>query len=82
MLYGTFKPFRFYSFCRSVFLKYADRGLVNDRYYYNMNMSLFTGLFWFSNIFLIAISQGMMWVHILKYGESPFQNLYKYWAGL
>ena len=64
-------------FSRSVFLKYADRGLVNDRYYYNMNMSLFNGLFWFSNIFLFAINQAILWVHFFKYGESPFKNAYR-----
>ena len=35
---------------RFVLIKYADRGLVNDRYYYNMNMTLFKNLFWLSNI--------------------------------
>ena len=70
-------PFiEFESFSRSVFLKYADRGLVNDRYYYNMNMSLFNGLFWFSNIFLLTINQGMIWVHYFN-GESPYQNTYR-----
>ena len=65
---------------RSVFLKYADRGLVNDRFYYNMNMSLFNILFWVSNIFLFATNQGMIWVHIIKHGEnwSFFQNTYRY----
>ena len=71
-------PCTCFSFCRSVFLKYADRGLVNDRFYYNMNMSLFKVLFWVSNIFLLTINQGMIWVRIIKHGQSNFQNTYRY----
>ena len=65
-------------FSRFVLLKYADRGLVNDRYYYNMNMTLFNILFWLSNIVLFAINQGMIWAHFVKHGRSLFQNAYKY----
>ena len=66
------------NFCRFVLLKYADRGLVNDRYYYNMNMSLFNVLFWLSNIVLFTINQGIVWVHVFKHGTSLFQNAHKY----
>ena len=65
---------------RFVFLKYADRGLVNDRFYYNMNMSLFNVLFWISNITLFMFNQGNMWVHIFIHGKSPFENTYRYWS--
>ena len=66
------------NFCRFVLLKYADRGLVNDRYYYNMNMSLFNVLFWSSNIVIFAINQGIVWAHFFKDGTSLFENAHKY----
>ena len=43
---------------RFVLVKYSHRGLVNDRYYYNMNMKLFKYLFWISNISAVAVNQG------------------------
>ena len=74
---GKYIEIDFEASFRGVFLKYAERGLVNDRYYYNMNMFLFNVLFWFSNISLFAINQGILWVHFFKYGESNFQNAYR-----
>ena len=65
-------------FCRFVFLKYADRGLVNDRYYYNMDMTLFNGLFWLSNVIIFTLNQGIIWIHWIKYGRSAFQTSYRY----
>ena len=59
-------------------MKYADRGLVNDRYYYNMNMSLFNILFWLSNIVLFAINQGIVWAHFVKDEKSLFENGYRF----
>ena len=70
--------FEFPIFSRFVLLKYADRGLANDRYYYNMNMSLFNGLFWLGNIVLFAINQGGAWAYFIKHGRSLYQNAYKY----
>ena len=66
------------TFCRFVLLKYADRGLANDRYYYNMNMSLFNILFWLSNIVLFAINQGIVWAHFFKNEKSIFENGYRF----
>ena len=70
--------FEFPIFSRFVLLKYADRGLANDRYYYNMNMSLFNGLFWLGNIVLFTINQGGAWAYFIKHGRSLYQNAYKY----
>ena len=59
-------------------VKYADRGLANDRYYYNMNRTLFKLLFWTTNISLFAINQGMTWGFTLKHEGNYFpKNSYR-----
>lgn len=58
-------------------VKYADRGLANDRYYYNMNRSLFNALFWITNICLFAVNQGMMWSFPLIHGKDFAENSYR-----
>ena len=52
---------------RFVLIKYVDRGLVNDRYYYNMNMTLFKILFWTMNISFFLINQGNFVAFSIKY---------------
>ena len=60
-------------------IKYAENGLVNDRYYYNMNLSLFKKLFWLINISLFAVNQGNMFSVLIKYEgvTSLFDNTYR-----
>ena len=58
-------------------VKYADRGLANDRYYWNMNLTLFKYLFWVSNISCQAVPQGNMWSFYIKHGYSLFSNTYR-----
>ena len=62
---------------RFVLVKYSHRGLVNDRYYYNMNMKLFKYLFWISNISAVAVNQGNMWSFSIKHGYSLVTNTYR-----
>ena len=59
-------------------VKYSDRGLVNDRYYYNMDISLFKILFWIINVCCLAANQGMLWSFLIKHGQSFFLNSYRY----
>ena len=66
-----------YENIRFVLVKYADRGLANDRYYYNMNWTLFNVLFWIINICLFAVNQGMMWSFSLKHGNDYVENSYR-----
>ena len=63
---------------RFVLVKYSHRGLVNDRYYYNMNMKLFKYLFWISNISAVAVNQGNMWSFSIKHGYSLVTNTYRF----
>ena len=58
-------------------VKYADRGLANDRYYYNMNWTLFKVLFWIANICTFALNQGMMWSFSLKHGKDLAENSHR-----
>ena len=66
---------------RFVLVKYADHGLVNDRYYHNMNQTLFKALYWISNIFLFVINQGVVLSAHLKRG-NPFRNSYRFDSSL
>ena len=59
---------------RFVFVKYANRGLVNDRYYYNANMTLVNVLFWISNICLFLVNQGNTWAHLIIKGRIQFKR--------
>ena len=67
-----------YRLCRFVLIKYVDRGLVNDRYYYNMNMTLFKTLFWIINISVFFINQGNILAFSIKHGgTSLYSNTYR-----
>ena len=60
-------------------IKYVDRGLVNDRYYYNMNMTLFKTLFWVINITFFLINQGNTLAFSIKYdGASLVANTHRW----
>ena len=62
---------------RFVMIKYADRGLVNDRYYWNMNLSLLKTLFWVLNIAILSTNQGNSLVYYIKHGRSLFSNTFR-----
>ena len=65
-------------FRRFVLIKYVDRGLVNDRYYYNMDMTLFKILFWIINISFFLINQGNIFAFSIKHeGATLFDNTYR-----
>ena len=59
-------------------IKYADRGLANDRYYWNMNQSLLKTLFWVLNIAILSVNQCNVLVFYLKHGRSLFSNTYRF----
>ena len=63
---------------RLVFVKYTDRGLANDRYYYNMNMTLFKRLFWTTNLSLFLLNQGVVWSYAIKHGRSFAENSHRF----
>lgn len=58
-------------------IKYSNRGLVNDRYYWNMNWSLLRTLFWIGNIALFVFNQAFSLASILKYGHNVFSHTYR-----
>ena len=58
-------------------IKYADRGLVNDRYYWNMNQSLFKTLFWVMNIAILSVNQGNVLFFYMKHGRSIYANIFR-----
>ena len=62
------------SWVRFVLVKYSDRGLVNDRYYYNMNLTLFKLLFWTLNLACLLVNQANVWSFSIKHGQSPLSS--------
>ena len=61
---------------RFTIIKYADRGLVNDHFYYN-NINLFKYLFWIANSIIFMLNQGYMWSYYVKNGKSFFSDVPK-----
>ena len=45
------------SLFRSVLVKYSDRGLADDVFWFNGNMKLFENLFWILNLTLLLLAQ-------------------------
>ena len=62
---------------RFLMIKYANRGLANDRYYWNMNWRLLKILFWVINISFLVINQGNGLAFYLKNGRSMFAYTYR-----
>ena len=59
-------------------IKYTNRGLVNDRYYWNMNLSLLKTLFWVGNIALLVANQANFVTFYLVHGRSLSANTHRY----
>ena len=51
-------------------VKYADRGLANDRYYYNTNMKLFTMLYWTLCGTIFLLNQALVISYYVKHGKK------------
>ena len=62
-----------YLYFRFVMVKYADRGLVNDKFFVN-NIQPLKYLFWICNLFLVLQNQGLIWAFYFKHGKSFFAN--------
>ena len=60
-------------------IKYTNRGLVNDRYYWNMNWSLLKSLFWVSNTAFLMVNQGRGLAYLIKHGHSIYGNTYRWY---
>ena len=63
---------------RFVMIKYTNRGLVNDRYYWNMNWSLLRTLFWTGNIVMLVSDQANYLATYLEHGHSIFAYTYRF----
>ena len=59
-------------------IKYTNRGLVNDRYYWNMNWSLLRTLFWVGNIVMLVSDQANYQATYLDHGHSIFAYTYRF----
>ena len=70
----TFFAFGILPIIRFAMIKYADRGLVNDPFFYNSTKLLKT-LFWTANLIPVLLNQGFMWSHYAKHGESFFTDI-------
>ena len=58
---------------RFVLMKYSDRGLADDRFWFNGGLRLFNILFWLANIFFILTNLALFSVH---YFFNDRQNIY------
>ena len=62
---------------RFVLMKYSDRGLADDRFWFNGGLRLFEILFWFCNIFFILTNLGVISTHYFYHGQNYFLKVYR-----
>ena len=61
-------------------MKYSDRGLADDRFWFNggnVQRRLFRILFWISNVFFILIQLGNILAHLFYFEENVFLKVYR-----
>ena len=58
-------------------MKYSDRGLADDRFWFNGGLRLFKILFWLANIFFILTNLGIISIHFLYYQQNFFHRVYR-----
>ena len=59
-------------------MKYSDRGLADDRFWFNGGLRLFKILFWLANIFFILTNLGIISIHYLYYQQNVFHRVYRF----
>ena len=62
---------------RFVLMKYSDRGLADDRFWFNGGLRLFQILFWFANIFFILSNLGIISIHFIYHQRNVFARGYR-----
>ena len=62
---------------RFVLMKYVDRGLADDRFWFNGGLRLFKILFWLSNIFFILVQQGILLSHLFYFKWNIFLKAFR-----
>ena len=62
---------------RFVLMKYVDRGLADDRFWFNGGLRLFKTLFWLSNIFFILTQQGILLSHLFYFKGNIFLKAFR-----
>ena len=73
-------PFKWYLqilYYRFVLVKYSDRGLADDRFWFNGGLRLFNILFWLANIFFILTNLGILSIHYFYHGQNVFFRAYR-----
>ena len=58
-------------------MKYSDRGLADDRFWFNGGLRLFNVLFWLGNIFFILTNLGILSIHYFYHGHNFFFRSYR-----
>ena len=58
-------------------MKYADRGLADDRFWFNGGLKLFQIQFWLANIFFILTNISGLIAHYLRFNQNLFQKTYR-----
>ena len=69
-----------YSFSRSVLVKYSDRGLADDVFWFNGGLKLFEILFWIINIFLMLAHETN--ITILFFTGRMYSSLQRWTNGI
>ena len=62
---------------RFVLMKYVDRGLADDRFWFNGGLRLFKLLFWLSNIFFILTQQGILLSHLFYFKGNVYLKVFR-----
>ena len=62
---------------RFVLMKYPDRGLADDRFWFNGGLRLFNILFWISTIFFILSNLGILSSHYFYHDQNVFLKAYR-----
>ena len=58
-------------------MKYSDRGLADDRFWFNGGLRLFKILFWIANIFFILTNHGILSIHLLYHEQNVYLKVYR-----
>ena len=59
-------------------MKYSDRGLADDRFWFNGGLRLFRILFWLAIIFFILVNLGILIGHYAYHGQNFFLGVYRF----
>ena len=58
-------------------MKYSDRGLADDRFWFNGGLRLFQILFWLANTFFILTNLGLIFIPYFYFQQNFLFRVYR-----